>query len=152
MVQKPYPFKLLCWRSEPQRHLISDLYTLMFSNCNPKMNKASQYLEQVALDLSVEDWEHVYTHIHKGSSNVTAQENGYKMYSRWYRTPNRLHKYELEVHQGNRLTTSHMVGLPVNTTFLERGPPPHFELHDLFSWLLACTISAPPHIPISDGL
>lgn len=43
--------------------------------------------------LSWEDWEQIFTHIHKGSLNVSTQENGLKIYSRWYRTPDRIHKF-----------------------------------------------------------
>lgn len=41
--------------------------------------------------------EKVYTYIHKGITSISAQENGFKIYSRWYRTPDRLHKIYPEV-------------------------------------------------------
>lgn len=39
----------------------------------------------------------MYDHIHKGSINVSSQKNGYKIYSRWYRTPEKIHKYHPQV-------------------------------------------------------
>lgn len=38
------------------------------------------------------DW-NIHSQIHKGSINVSTQENGYKISSRWYRTPLRIHKF-----------------------------------------------------------
>lgn len=34
----------------------------------------------------------MYSYIHKGKINVSAQENGFKVFSRWYKTNLRLHK------------------------------------------------------------
>lgn len=82
-------------RSETHRLLILDKYTLMFSGCDPKVNTISQQWERaLVLDLSKEDWERIHTHIHKGSTNISAQENRFKIYSRWYRTSDRIHKYQ----------------------------------------------------------
>lgn len=35
----------------------------------------------------------IYSHVHKGSVNVSTQENRYKLLSRWYRTPDKIHKF-----------------------------------------------------------
>lgn len=40
------PFKAICTTTEPQRHLISTTYLLLFSNCNPKSNVISQSWER----------------------------------------------------------------------------------------------------------
>lgn len=34
--------------------------------------------KELAIDLLKEEWEQNHTHIHKGSTNINAQENGYK--------------------------------------------------------------------------
>ena len=49
------------------------------------------------VNLSSNEWEHVFQHIHKGSLNVLTQENNYKLYSRWYRTPAIIHKYNTNI-------------------------------------------------------
>lgn len=73
--------------------MISVIYSLLFSDSNPKSNIATRNWERdLAIDLSEEDWENIYTYIHKGSVNVSVQENGFKVLSRWYKTPSRLHK------------------------------------------------------------
>lgn len=52
---------------------------------------------ELELTLSTKEWENIYEHIHKGSVNVSAQENSYKIYSRWYKTPDRIHLYHPSV-------------------------------------------------------
>lgn len=87
------PFELLCTKTEPQRHVISDIYSLLFSDHNPKSNIATRSWErELSIDLSEEEWENIYSYIHKGSINVSTQENGFKVFSKWYKTPLRLHK------------------------------------------------------------
>ena len=49
------------------------------------------------ISLSHDEWEHVFQHIQKGSLNVLTQENNYKLYSRWYRTPIIIHKYNANI-------------------------------------------------------
>lgn len=46
----------------------------------------------MSINLSEEDWVNIYTYIHKGSINVSAQENSFKIFSKWYKTPATLHK------------------------------------------------------------
>lgn len=43
--------------------------------------------EELNISLSVDQWEFIFCRLHKGSLNVLTQENGYKLYSRWYKTP-----------------------------------------------------------------
>lgn len=70
----------------------------MFTKSDPKGNKMShQWETDMSTDLSAEEWGYVFSHIHKGSMNVSIQENGYKTCSRWYRTPVKLHKYYPEI-------------------------------------------------------
>lgn len=87
------PFEVLCSQTEPQRHVISELYALLFSEHTPKSNIATRAWEKdLDLDLSDQEWENIYSYIHKGTINVSAQENGFKIFSRWYKTPLKLHK------------------------------------------------------------
>lgn len=86
-------FEIFCTKTKPQRHIISNMYSLLFSNHSPKSNIACQHWERdLAIDLSEEEWENIYSYIHKGSTNVSAQENGFRIFSRWYKTPLRLNK------------------------------------------------------------
>lgn len=92
------PFESLCTSTPPQRHVISEVYSLLFSNCDPKTNAINQKWEtELGLAITTEEWENIYEHIHKGSINVSAQENSYKLYSRWYRTPDIIHRYHSSV-------------------------------------------------------
>lgn len=87
------PFEALCLKQEPQAQLISYIYTLLFNKHNPKCNLACrQWENDLAIDLSEHDSEKIYTCIHKGTVNIYAQENAFKLFSRWYRTPLRIHK------------------------------------------------------------
>lgn len=45
------------------------------------------------LSLTDENCEDIYEYAHKGSLNVALQENSYKIATKWYRTPARLHKF-----------------------------------------------------------
>lgn len=106
------PFESICLRQEPQRHLISDIYAILFANYDPKCNEASRRWEQdLSLDLSKSEWENIYTFIHKGTVNVHTQENWFKFFSRWYRTSLKLQKV-----------------LPTITFALEYSPA-QFQLH-----------------------
>lgn len=44
-------------------------------------------------ELTEAQWEHISMIAHKGSLNVSIQENNYKILMRWYRTPVIIHKY-----------------------------------------------------------
>lgn len=80
----------LCSTASPQRHLILTVYALLFGEIDHKSNTVIQKWEsELKLDLPKEEWDSIYEHIHKGSINISAQENGYKLYSRWYHTPER---------------------------------------------------------------
>lgn len=41
----------------------------------------------------IPEWELICSYIHKGSLNVATQECGYKIITRWYRTPALIHKF-----------------------------------------------------------
>lgn len=67
--------------------------TPSFSDHNPIFNIASSKWEKdLSINILEDDWEKIYSYIHKGTINVSAQENGFKLFSRWYNTPLRLHK------------------------------------------------------------
>lgn len=91
-------FESLCSATEPQRHLISTIYLNLFLEHTPKTNIASAKWEKdLSIHLSDKEWEKIYSNIHKGSINVTTQENGYKLFSRWYKTPLKLHTINPEI-------------------------------------------------------
>lgn len=86
------PIEQICATNRPQRHLISALYSLLLSKVPPTDQFQSSWNSDLSLDLSDEDWDRIWEHAHKGSVNVSAQENRYKLCTRWYRTPEKLHK------------------------------------------------------------
>lgn len=86
-------FESICSKLEPQRHLISIIYSILFADQKPKSNLASSKWERdLSINLSDIEWGKIYTIIHKGSINVNVQENGFKLFSRWYNTPLKLNK------------------------------------------------------------
>lgn len=86
-------FESLCIREPPQRHLISTLYSMMFTSTLPNDDLAAKAWEQeLNKTFSTEEWESINNLIHSASRNVMTQENGFKIRSRWYRTPVVLHK------------------------------------------------------------
>lgn len=90
----PSHFKHLCNSEGLQRHLISSIYAMLFSTHKLKEDKiVRQWETELQLDLISEDWGHIYNHIHKGSINVSTQENRYKIFTKWYRTPDKIHKF-----------------------------------------------------------
>lgn len=97
-LRKHLQFESLCTNPEPQRHLISIIYSILFDKHDPKSNIASEQWEKdLSINLSDVEWGKVYANIHKGSINVTAQEKGFKLFSSWYKTPLKLHKINLEI-------------------------------------------------------
>lgn len=88
------PCERLCEQTPPQNHLIFTIHNLLFTDYHPNDTLACKAWErELSLSLTLEDWEQIYLNIHKGSVNVSTQENGYKIQSRWYRTPALLHKF-----------------------------------------------------------
>lgn len=88
------PFELLCTQKSPLSHLISTIHSLLFMGYHSNDNMACKTWEKdLSLSLTSDDWEQIYLNIHKGSINVSTQENGYKIHSSWYRTPTFLHKF-----------------------------------------------------------
>lgn len=64
---------------------------MLFASVSPKAGKACQtWQRRLKIDLSEENWE---CSAHKGSLNVTTQENNYKNLIHWYRTPELLNKF-----------------------------------------------------------
>lgn len=86
------PFEEMCLKKVPQRHLVSYTYALLFSDQNPKNKWTNSKWEQdLSINLSDTEWETIYTITHKGSLNIYAQKNYFKLLPRWYRTPLILH-------------------------------------------------------------
>lgn len=83
----------LCSKITLQRHIISTLYNSLFEGKTDFSNSACQAWEKdLDINVSQSDWEMIYTYAHKGSLNVATQECGFKIITRWYRTPALLHK------------------------------------------------------------
>lgn len=93
------PFETLCSRNTPQRHLISYIYTLLQDDTDPSMTQPARASWEADLHLTLtdDDWDSIYTFAHKGSLNVAIQENGYKIITKLYRMPARLHKFSPSV-------------------------------------------------------
>lgn len=64
------------------------LYTILFSDNQSNTSRARQKWEQdLWLDLSEDEWDRIFTYLHKGTVNVSVQEIGFNVISSWYRTP-----------------------------------------------------------------
>lgn len=82
------PFERLCEQKFPQNHLTSTIQNLLFTDYHPNDTLVCKaWARDLSLSLTLEDWEQIYLNFHKGSVNVSTQENGYKIQSRWYCTP-----------------------------------------------------------------
>lgn len=92
------PFELLCTKTSPQSHLVSYIHNLIFADLKEKDNQPCKKWEaDLSIQLTDERWEQIFLNIHKGSTNVTTQENGYKIQARWYHTPVLLHKFKPDI-------------------------------------------------------
>lgn len=88
------PFELLCSGNEPQRHLISTIHAFFSAHQNIKTDTLiNQWETDLNTTLTTDDWRNVLYHIHKGSGNVATQECRFKIYSKWYRTPDKINKF-----------------------------------------------------------
>lgn len=88
------PFERLCTQTRPHSRLISSKHNLIFTDLQANESLACRNWEKdLSISLSAGNWKQIFLNIHKGSSNVTAQENRYKIQSRWYRTPALLNKF-----------------------------------------------------------
>lgn len=88
------PFEIPCIQKTPQSHLISATHELIFADMQANESTACKNWEKdLAISLLKENWDQSFLNIHKGSTNVTTQENRYKIQSRWYHTPSLLHKF-----------------------------------------------------------
>lgn len=150
------PFEDICTGSEPQRHLISDIYLLLFTGCDPKANTTSQQWErELALDISKGDWEQIYDHIHKGSINISVQEMELKSTLGGTGKDQQILSQSLpallEMQRSPGLHAPHLVGLPANTALLGRRTSPYHLNNNIHSRLHPGTIPASLHIYISIG-
>lgn len=92
------PFETLCNQANPQPHLLSFIHNLLFADNRPSQTLAScKWEKDLSITPSEKQWEQSLINIHKGLRNVITQENGYKIVSRWYRTPTLLHKINPEI-------------------------------------------------------
>lgn len=96
--RKQSQFESLCTTNEPQRHLISIIYSILFDEYDPKSNIAcTQWVKDLSITLSEAEWGNMYAIYTKAQSMWQPKENGFKLFSRWYKTPLKLHKINLEI-------------------------------------------------------
>lgn len=96
--KNPTVLESLCSSSHPQRHVISALYASLFEKTPTSLRSEHAYWELVlGRELEEGDWDKVNVYLHKGSLNVSVQENGYKSKTQWYRTPDLIHKFSSTV-------------------------------------------------------
>lgn len=94
----PMTLENLCTKKSPQRHHISILYTSLFEDITYFSSISCQTWEQdLNIKLTENDWENIYSNAHKGSLNVATQECGYKIITRWYRTPTSLNTFSPQI-------------------------------------------------------
>lgn len=87
-------FESLCSLSSPQRHVVSLVHNTFFQQ--PTVNNCcfrKAWERDLNLQFSDSEWGKILTLTHKGSTNVSTQENNFKIVSRWYRTPSVIHKF-----------------------------------------------------------
>lgn len=88
------PFEPLCTSPEPQRHLISTIHALFFPPYDIKEDKLiKQWETDLNLTVTPDEWRNIHNHIHKGSINIATQECRYKIFTKWYRTPDKINKF-----------------------------------------------------------
>lgn len=125
----------------------------MFSDYNPKLNKASQQWEtDLALDLSTEEWERVYTHTQRDDKHLNTTRNlrySPDVINTWQTTQNLPWSFShmLEVQFRNGLIDPFMVELPTYTNILDRDH--HITHHNLVTWMFTRTILHHTSIPQS---
>lgn len=89
------PFESLYIKTTPQSHLISYIHNLIFADLKANESQSCRKWEaDLSIQLTEERWEQIFLNIHKGSTNVTTQENGFKIQARLYHTPVLLHKFK----------------------------------------------------------
>lgn len=92
------PFESLCTRTTPQSHLLSYIHNLLFTDLKANESRSCRKWEaDLSIQITEDRWEQIFLNIHKGSINVTTQENGFKIQARWYHTPVLLHKFKAAI-------------------------------------------------------
>ena len=88
----------LCSSKSPQRHIILMLYASMYKAPFVSMQaEQTSWETRLGRTVGMKDWEKIYWFIFKGSLSVNIQESGYKIRTRWYRTPDVVHKFSPSV-------------------------------------------------------
>lgn len=94
LTKPPTVFESLCLGPPPQRHMISTLYASMFRDSRKILQTEYEFWKtQLNIEIPEASWELIHLYIHKGSLNVNTQENGYKIKTQWYKTPEILHNF-----------------------------------------------------------
>lgn len=145
MLRPLTPFESLCHRRSPQRHLISLIYTLLLENLAQTLAPSHEsWNRDLQTHLTTDDWNTIHDYAHKGSLNVLIQENGYKVITRCYRTPSRLHKSSSDTPD-----TCWRCGTEVGTMLhvwwaCDKLQPFWKEVHDLITHITTFTLDFTP--------
>lgn len=87
------PFELLCLDQTPLRHAVSLIYQLLVS---PSPDYRPPYINrwerELGLQLTEKQVDRIILFTHKTSICARHQEAGYKILSRWYYTPEKIHR------------------------------------------------------------
>lgn len=72
----PTVLESLCASSTPQSHVISMLYASLFGESYALLSSERSYWNSVlGAEIEEESWDRIHLYIHKGSLNVSVQEN-----------------------------------------------------------------------------
>lgn len=84
----------MCTSSNGNEHQLSKLYQLLELNspAAPTVSRIRKWEDDLKITLSEEQWGTICTNLYKASRSTAAQETNYKLATRWYRTPDVLHR------------------------------------------------------------
>lgn len=76
------PFGRLWSTTNPLQHVISNVHNTLWADKQADAGKyCKTWTQDLELDLTEENWELIHCHVHKGSINISTQENNYKILS-----------------------------------------------------------------------
>lgn len=87
------PFELLCGEEARDRGTISVLYKYLNDHNSPQKSLAMVAWEvEMAQEVPDGDWQDMINNMHKCTRSVSIKETVLKLHTRWYYTPERLHR------------------------------------------------------------
>uniref|UniRef100_A0A8C5QK57 Reverse transcriptase domain-containing protein n=1 Tax=Leptobrachium leishanense TaxID=445787 RepID=A0A8C5QK57_9ANUR len=86
-------FETLCTMEPPPTHVLSSLYTLLLSSSQPRLpSYVIKWHNELPEPISEEDWGKIFSINKYSSMSLSVQLANFKLLSRWYLTPVRLHR------------------------------------------------------------